>query len=104
FRGTLAWVYGPSNIYYQLNEFLFPWAGNHDYEGIVDAELQFHTDARWVLPSRNYTFSVPISPTSTSHADFIVLDTSPFVLEYYTNPETPEQLVQLSTQHWQVSF
>jgi len=89
---------------YTAESLQVPWyqsLGNRDYQGIVQAQLSFSSDPRWTLPSRSYTFSVPISSGSASRAIFIVLDTSPFVLEYYTNPQTPEQYIQLSTQHWE---
>jgi len=79
-----------------------PWyitLGNHDYMGRVEAQLQYSNKSpRWKLPDRNYTLVVNID--GTTKVTFIFLDTSPFVHSYYTDPETPEQYVQLSSQHY----
>jgi len=72
--------------------------GNHDYQGIVDAQLNYRGDPRWNLPSRNYTMQFPLTK---KNATFVFLDTSPFISDYYTNPTTPEMAIQLKNQHWQ---
>jgi acid phosphatase len=64
-----------------------PWyvaLGNHDYHGDPEAQLEYSSRSpRWRLPSRWYAFS-QTSPAGVS-ADFFVLDTSPFVAEYYAD-------------------
>jgi len=78
-----------------------PWyitLGNHDYMGIVDAQLKYKQDPRWQLPDRNYTIVKNIDPSTT--VTFIFLDTSPFIQRYYANPETKEQGIQLASQHY----
>jgi tartrate-resistant acid phosphatase type 5 len=82
-----------------------PWLvslGNHDYEGIVSAQLQYSGDARWNLPDRNYTSRYCVSSSSPceKYVTIVALDTSPWISAYYKKPETPEQKFQLASQHW----
>jgi len=82
-----------------------PWyqsLGNHDYQGIVQAQLEYDGDPRWNLPSRNYTVTIPID--DTHNATLVILDTTPFIQDYYQNPENPEMAIQLQDQHWQQQF
>jgi acid phosphatase len=79
-----------------------PWyilLGNHDYQGIVDAQLQYRRDPRWRFPSRYYTLQFPLN--GGANATFLMIDTSPFIEDYYVHPETPEMAIQLRNQHWQ---
>jgi len=75
--------------------------GNHDYQGNVDAQLKYKADPRWHMPGRNYTFSLPV--TGDIRATFIVIDTTPFVNEYYNYPQNEEMRNQLRDQHWEAA-
>jgi len=73
-----------------------PWLttlGNHDYRGSVDAQLQYaNVSTRWHLPSRYYLehvdfeFKSSDGASSSASIDLFFLDTSPFILEYITDP------------------
>jgi tartrate-resistant acid phosphatase type 5 len=76
--------------------------GNHDYMGNVDAQLKYKADPRWHMPGRNYTFSLPV--TGDIRATFIVIDTTPFVNEYYNYPQNEEMRNQLRDQHWEAQL
>jgi len=69
---------------YADKSLMIPWyitLGNHDYEGNVDAELEYaKTSQRWTQPARYYSFTKTL-PDSTAIL-FVVLDSSPFVEEY----------------------
>lgn len=73
---------------YRDRSLQIPWfvaLGNHDYEGNVNAELQYaRTSGRWVQPARYYAFTREL-PDSTAIL-FLVLDSSPFVREYRRDP------------------
>lgn len=61
-----------------------PWKiilGNHDYQGNVQAQLDYsHLSKRWQLPARYY--SVTETLPDGGKADFFYLDTSPFITAY----------------------
>ena len=69
---------------YSNKSLLIPWyitLGNHDYEGSVEAELEYaKTSKRWIQPGRYYSFT-KILPDSTVVL-FLILDSSPFVQSY----------------------
>ncbi len=57
-----------------------PWyatLGNHDHEGSVRAQIAYaRRDVRWRLPDRYYSVNKQID--ARTHAQFVVLDTTPF--------------------------
>ena len=61
-----------------------PWhvaLGNHDYRGTVEAQVAYtRRSRRWHLPGRYYDFTVPVD--ERTQAQFIVLDTTPFLSLY----------------------
>ncbi len=60
-----------------------PWhsiLGNHDYQGSVEAQLNYRGSARWRMPARYYTRTEAL-PDGT-RAEFFHIDTCPFVLAY----------------------
>ena len=63
---------------------MIPWyitLGNHDYEGNVEAELEYaKTSKRWIQPARYYSFIKNLSNSSV--VLFVILDSSPFIQEY----------------------
>jgi len=56
-----------------------PWyaaLGNHDYEGNVQAEVDYTSvSSRWKMPSRYYSFTIKLDDTVT--VLFVILDTNP---------------------------
>lgn len=72
-----------------------PWyvvLGNHDYQGCVQAQLDYvYLSARWRLPARYYAIEKAIDATAS--ALLVFLDTSPFLSSYQPNgPEYIESL------------
>ncbi len=56
--------------------------GNHDYEGNTQAEIDYtNVSRRWEMPSRYYSFEKKFK--NGDKAEFIFLDTSPFIKGYY---------------------
>jgi len=64
-----------------------PWQvalGNHDYHGDTQAQLDYSkTSRRWRLPARWRSFTETAPDGAT--AEFFVLDTSPFISDYYAD-------------------
>src|SRR5262245_11627386 len=78
---------------YHWSSLQIPWyvvLGNHDYQGSVQAQLDYaHLSARWCLPARYYAVEKAISATVS--ALLVFLDTSPFLSSYQANgPECIE--------------
>ena len=77
------WIVNFENVY-TASSLMIPWyitLGNHDYEGNVEAELEYaKTSKRWIEPARYYSFTKNIS--KSTRALFVILDSSPFVDEY----------------------
>ena len=72
-----------------------PWyvvLGNHDYQGCVQAQLDYaYSSARWRLPARYYAVEKVIDAGAS--ALLVFLDTSPFLSSYQANgPEYIESL------------
>jgi tartrate-resistant acid phosphatase type 5 len=64
-----------------------PWyvtLGNHDYEGNVQAQIDYGKKCqRWKLPARYYTKAI-------RNIRFVFIDTSPFIRNYYKNGAYPD--------------
>jgi acid phosphatase len=77
------WGVNFENVY-TAKSLMIPWyitLGNHDYEGNVDAELEYaKTSNRWIEPARYYSFTKQL-PDSTE-ALFVIVDSSPFIRDY----------------------
>jgi len=74
-------------------------AGNHDYRGVY-LQTQWAGDARWNFPSLYYnrTFNLPSWNATSAPRDCVravFIDTSPFLSEYATDPDTPAMLVHM---------
>ena len=72
---------------YQSPSLQIPWyvvLGNHDYQGSVQAQLDYvYLSARWCLPARYYAVEKAINATAS--ALLVFLDTSPFLSSYQAN-------------------
>jgi tartrate-resistant acid phosphatase type 5 len=70
----------------------YPVLGNHDYQGCVQAQLDYvHVSQRWRLPARYYAEEKAIDATTS--ALLVFLDTSPFLSSYQVDgPEYIENL------------
>lgn len=56
--------------------------GNHEYRGNVDALIEYsRVSRRWNLPARYYARSFALE--DGQRVEFFVIDTSPFISEYY---------------------
>lgn len=70
---------------YTAKGLMVPWyvaLGNHDHRGNAAAEIEYSkTSPRWRMPDRYYTVTEKAGGTST--LQLFVLDTSPFIGEYY---------------------
>jgi acid phosphatase len=59
--------------------------GNHDYLGKPDAEVLYSAkNPHWKMPARYYSMKQQVAPGVD--AEFIILDTSPFIVEYREEP------------------
>jgi tartrate-resistant acid phosphatase type 5 len=83
-----------ANIYDQSIGKVYAINGNHDYRGSLEAQINFRKDARWTMPSLNYTLKVDL-PSGVGSICFIFLDTVPFLREYWDNPDTDLMRLQL---------
>lgn len=61
--------------------------GNHDYKGNPDAQIEYTTiSRRWNMPSRYYSKIFGINKSQS--AQFIFMDTNPYVDAYHKEDET----------------
>lgn len=68
--------------------------GNHDYMGNITAQLLYHTKSpRWHLPSPSYHLTLNVDDETT--AQFVFLDTSPIIVDYYKHPENTKMAENL---------
>lgn len=72
--------------------------GNHDYQGNVQAQLDYKgVNDRWKLPARYYSFERKINDFSDETALFVFLDTSPFDKTLHTSNAHPQVRLQDTT-------
>ncbi|MEO6001593.1 MAG: tartrate-resistant acid phosphatase type 5 family protein [Opitutus sp.] len=66
-----------------------PWyvaLGNHDYRTNVQAQIDYSKRSpRWRLPARWHSFTIQVDANTT--AEFFIIDTSPFVGAYRSEPK-----------------
>ena len=83
------WKINYENVF-SKNLLSIPWyatLGNHDYNGNVDAQIQYTSiNKNWIMPSRYYTFTK--NTINGSSIQFIVLDTQDFILKYNSLTDT----------------
>lgn len=74
------WKYTYENSF-KYSPLDIPWIsmlGNHDHDGVAQAQIDFynhHRDNRWYMPDYYYTITVPIDATNT--LEIVVIDTVP---------------------------
>ena len=87
------WIVNFENVY-TASSLMIPWyitLGNHDYEGNVDAELEYaKTSKRWIEPARYYSFTKKLS--GSTQVLFVILDSSPYVDEYINQKDDGHHL------------
>lgn len=82
------WFSSFENIYthHLLHEPWFVALGNHDYEGSVQAQIDYSKiSRRWEMPDRYFERLIEID--KGKFLQLLVIDTNPFVTKYKANPE-----------------
>ncbi len=84
---------------YADESLMIPWyitLGNHDYEGNVEAELEYaKTSKRWVEPARYFSFTKKLH--DSTRVLFVILDSSPLVEEYINEKEDKHHVMGQKT-------
>ena len=90
---------------YSAKSLMIPWyitLGNHDYEGNVDAELEYaKTNKRWIEPARYFSFTKKLRNSTV--VLFVILDSSPLVEEYINQKNDGHHVIGQNTAvqwHW----
>jgi hypothetical protein len=93
-----SWKSSFEDVYYQhplFNDW-YVALGNHDYRTNPDAEVAYSKiSARWHMPSRY--FSITKTLKDGTKADFFIIDTSPFQLDYYKDDLYADQVKLVDT-------
>lgn len=82
------WLSSFENIYthHLLHEPWFVALGNHDYEGSVQAQIDYSKiSRRWEMPDRYFERFIEIE--KGKFLQLLVIDTNPFVKKYQSDPE-----------------
>lgn len=82
------WFSSFENVYthHLLHEPWFVALGNHDYEGNVQAQIDYTAvSRRWEMPSRYFERLIKIS--KGKYLQLLVIDTNPFVAKYRSDPQ-----------------
>jgi len=98
------WGVNYENVY-TAKSLMIPWyitLGNHDYEGNVDAELEYaKTSKRWIEPARYFSFTKTLP--DSGEALFVIVDSSPFILDYINKKSDENHVLGQDTAlqlHW----
>ena len=82
------WISSFETIYthHLLHEPWFVALGNHDYEGSVQAQIDYTSvSRRWEMPGRYFERLIEID--KGKFLQLLIIDTNPFVAKYQANPE-----------------
>ena len=82
------WIASFENIYtaQSLQTDWFVVLGNHDYQGVPQAEVDYsEVDRRWNMPARYYSKIFYIDNDTTQGVLLVFIDTTPFLSESYRN-------------------
>lgn len=73
----------------------WPSLGNHDVRGSIEAQIEYSDlSDRWDFPSDYYDRWVLTDDSVSVH--LVIVDTSPFVLQYYQSPDNSAMLSHIS--------
>lgn len=91
------WISSFENVY-RSHSLQIPWyvsLGNHDYQGYVQAQINYSKKSqRWKLPDRYYTKVI-------EGVRFVFIDTTPFIKQYYSTDQYPDLIQQDTTRQLQ---
>lgn len=93
------WSLSFENVYKGnlLQKDWFVVLGNHDYQGNVNAQIDYTQKSnRWKMPNRYFTVSKKYS--SSASIRFIFIDTNPFISEYQSKQALYSDIAQQNTQ------
>lgn len=94
------WFASYENIYAHKS-LQIPWyvaLGNHDYRGNPQAQIEYSTRSRrWRMPSRYFHIDTTIGGASLR---LVILDTNPFIHEYYTDKKYQSVSGQDTAAQW----
>ncbi len=79
------WKYSFEEVYtgYALNRDWFIALGNHDYQGNIQAQIDYSAiSRRWVMPAPYYARSIRLE--DGGEMLLVVMDTNPFIPAYYS--------------------
>ena len=85
------WAESYTNVYKELATKIdwYVALGNHDYRGKPDAQLAYHSiNPKWNMPSRYY--SKVVTTADGQKVLLLVIDTNPFIKDYYSVNNMPE--------------
>jgi len=80
----------------------FQILGNHDYQGDINSQIQYHKDPRWYMPNPWYKISLAITPAI--NFTILFLDTTPMISGYFTHPQNQKMAQQLPLQNVQAQL
>lgn len=90
-KARFADIYGPLGFPFH------PSLGNHDYEGIVQSQIDYSAHSQiWKMPARYYKLSKPL-------VDFFALDTDPPQFDRAQEPWLRDGLKD-SQAHWKIVY
>lgn len=93
------WISSFETIYthHLLHEPWFVALGNHDYEGNVQAQIDYsHISRRWEMPDRYFERLIEID--NGKFLQLLIIDTNPFIAKYQSNPEKYSGINEQNTQ------
>lgn len=98
------WISSFESIYthHHLHESWYVALGNHDYEGNIQAQIDYtKVSRRWEMP--NQYFEKLIEIEDNQYLQLLIIDTNPFVSKYHKNPEKYSGINEQDTDaqiHW----
>lgn len=92
-RADYQWIASYEEVF-RSHSLQIPWyvtLGNHDYQGNVQAQIDYtQKSRRWNMPDRYYTKAI-------HDIRFLFTDTSPFISKYYDRPDLYNGIQQQDT-------
>jgi len=84
------WIASFENIYtsHALQTDWYVALGNHDYKGNPQAQVDYSKiSRRWRMPERYFAKKISLGEDTTQQILLVILDTSPFISQYYTSED-----------------